>query len=61
MGTTIRWDTSEPATRLAVCQLCGWETTKGAVSTAGKRIAAANWDDMSPAARRVLERHGIKQ
>ena len=60
----VRWELAGPKERLAVVILCGWcrraAGAFGVASAMGKRIAAtAQWDDLTPAARRVLLQHGI--
>jgi len=59
MQENIKWNTSEAPTRLAVVELCGWSNQKGNATPTGRKIAFASWDDLSPAARRVLNNHGI--
>ena len=57
--TSVQWDQSGPAVRLAVVELCSWTTKKGTVTATGRKIARTPWDQLSPAARRVLSLHGI--
>ena len=55
----ILWDKEGPQVRGAVAKLCGWETNKGELSATGKKIARQNWDELSPAARKILAKHGV--
>jgi hypothetical protein len=60
----VRWELAGPKERLAVVILCGWcrraARAFGLATATGKRIAnTAQWDNLSPAARRVLTQHGI--
>ena len=57
---TIYWDKSESSVRLAVVELCGWCNGSGKATPTGKRIAATKWADLSPAAKRILERAGVE-
>jgi len=69
MKETIHWDASGKAVRTAAVALCGWCTARGSgwctrqgrVTRTGQRIAATDWDKLSPTARNVLTRHGIAQ
>ena len=57
--TSVQWDRSGPAVRLAVVELCKWCTRSGKATATGRKIARTPWDKLSPAARRVLSLHGI--
>lgn len=57
---TIFWSKVGPATRIAVVELCGWRNRFGNATPTGRRIAKTNWEQLSVAAQRVLERHGIQ-
>ena len=57
----VYWDKTGPRERAAVVALCGWATKKGTVTRTGRRIAATSWEQLTPAARNVLTRHGIAQ
>ena len=59
MSELIKWDISEYPTRKAVVELCGWYNKKGEATPTGKRIARQSWEQLSPAAKNVMERHGI--
>ena len=59
MKNPILWDQSGPNIRKAVVELCGWCNRKGEATPTGLRIAKTNWNDLTPAARRVLKDHGI--
>ena len=60
MKEEIRWSESGTPTRKAVVELCGWANKSGKATPHGMVIARTEWDDLSSAARRVLENHGIK-
>jgi len=55
MTETIFWDESDFNLRLAVAEGCGWAPRKA------RSLAAISWQGLTPAAKRVLERHGIRQ
>ena len=55
----VQWDRSGPTVRLAVVELCKWCTRSGKATATGRKIARTPWDQLSPAARRVLSLHGI--
>ena len=61
MKETIHWSKSGQSIRKAVVELCGWSNKKGNATPTGLRISRTNWNDLTPAAKRVLEYHGIKQ
>jgi len=60
MKETIYWSKSGQSTRKAVVELCRWSNKKGNATPTGLRIAKTSWNDLTPAAKRVLEYHGIK-
>lgn len=60
MRHVITWDTTGPLERLAVVELCGWCNKMGYASPTGKRIAKTSWNNLTPAAKRILTNHGIK-
>ena len=55
----ISWDQSGLPIRKAVVELCGWCNSEGEATPTGLRIAKTNWNDLTPAAMRVLKNHGI--
>jgi len=59
MDTTIYWDKYGYPTRKAAVELCGWCTKSGKATKTGEKIANTKWEDLSPAAKRVLISHGI--
>ncbi len=61
MGKTIYWNDSMEPTRKAVLELCYFVTNKGLLSSTGRRLLKQNWQEMTPAARNILTRAGIKE
>ncbi len=61
MTQTIFWSKESVLIKTSVCELIGWCTKNGTITKTGKRIANSTWDDLTPAARNVLTRHGVKQ
>ena len=61
MNNTINWNSSGPLLRKATVELCGWCNKKGNATPTGIRISKTNWKDLTPAAKRVLINHGIKE
>jgi len=59
MKETIKWTQSGINTKKAVVELCGWSNRNGNATPTGLRIAKTNWFELTPAAKRVLQNHGI--
>ena len=59
MSKPICWNLESYKMRLAIVELLGWATTQGKATATGRRIARTEWPDLTPAARRVLERAEI--
>lgn len=50
------WDKTDHETREKFLLLSGWVTSKGYLSLTGKKIIKQNWNELSPAARKILSR-----
>jgi hypothetical protein len=61
MKEIIYWNNSSMITRKAVVELCGWSNKKGTATPTGLRIAKTDYAQLTPAARRVLNNHCIKE
>ena len=59
MKKTIQWSKTGKPIRGAVCELAGWKTKTGKITRTGVRIAKTEWQELTPAAKRVLTAHGI--
>ena len=57
----IFWSRESFLNRKAVVELCGWRNKKGSATPTGLRIAKTRWQDLTPAAKRVLLNHGIME
>ena len=51
----IRWKSDGTKTKQGVCEMCGWSPRTA------KRIANTPWEKLSPAAKKVLINHGIRE
>lgn len=59
MNERVHWNTSGINSRLAVVELCGWHNKSGKATPTGQKIAKTEWDKLSTAAKRIIEKHGI--
>jgi hypothetical protein len=52
---SIKWSKESVLVKIAVCELCGWN------NKTSKRIAATSWENLAPATKKTLLKHGITE